>query len=416
MRARAVVMTELPVNLLRRGERWRAAYAADPDATRGRLFAEPEDGLRSVFQRDRDRIIHSNAFRRLKHKTQVFIHHEGDHFRTRLTHSLEVAQIARSIARPLGLDEDLAEALSLAHDLGHPPFGHAGERALHEALAGFEGFDHNAQSLRVVTELERRYPLFDGLNLTWETLEGLVKHNGPLTNAAGIPLGGGEGRQLPYAIRIFRQRVDLDLHRFASLEAQIAAISDDIAYNSHDLEDGLRAGLLRIEALEAQPLTGSILARIRVEHPGLEPARIQHELVRRIITVLIADVISETMRAVRDAGLASPEDVRNAGRTLVGFSSNTALAEMALKHFLFENLYRHAEVMRRVDLAQGVVADLFSAFLADPGLMPDHWGQGAEPRNALTTARRVADYIAGMTDRYAVSEHRRLFDATPDLG
>jgi dGTPase len=409
-------MTGLPVELLRRGERWRAACATDPEATRGRLFAEPEDGLRSAFQRDRDRVIHSNAFRRLRHKTQVFIHHEGDHFRTRLTHSLEVAQVARSIARPLGLDEDLAEALALAHDLGHPPFGHAGERALHEALAGFEGFDHNAQSLRVVTQLERRYPRFDGLNLTWETLEGLVKHNGPLTDAAGMPLAGGEGGQLPYAIRAFTQRLDLDLHRFPGLEAQIAAISDDIAYDSHDLEDGLRAGLLQIDTLEGQPLTGPILDWIRAEHPGLEPARIQHELVRRIITVLIADVIGETLRAIRDTGIASPEDVRGAGRALVRFSPDTASREAALKQFLFDNLYRHAEVMGRVELAQGVVADLFGAFLADPGLMPDHWGQEIEPPDRLRTARRVADYIAGMTDRYALSEHRRLFDATPDLG
>jgi dGTPase len=373
-------MTELPVDLLRRGERWRAAYAADPAASRGRLFSEPADRLRSVFQRDRDRVIHSNAFRRLKHKTQVFIHHEGDHFRTRLTHTLEVAQIARSIACPLGLDEDLAEALALAHDLGHPPFGHAGERALDRALAGFEGFDHNAQSLRVVTKLERRYPQFDGLNLSWETLEGLAKHNGPLIDAAGQSLEGGEGASLPYAIRVFQESLDLDLHRFPSLEAQAAAISDDIAYDSHDLEDGLRAGLLQISALEGRPLTGPILSRIRAEHPGLEPARLQHELVRRIITVLIADVLAETLRAIHQADSQSPEAVQDAGQGLVRFSPEMARSETALKLFLFDNLYRHRAVMERVELAQSVVADLFHAFTADPTLMPTigaasaHWG------------------------------------------
>jgi dGTPase len=276
-------VADLPLHLLRRGVRWRAPYASDPAASRGRLHPEPENALRSPFQRDRDRIIHSNAFRRLKHKTQVFIHHEGDHFRTRLTHTLEVAQIARSLARPLGLDEDLCEALALAHDLGHPPFGHAGERALDEALSEFEGFDHNAQSLRVVTALERRYPLFDGLNLTWETLEGLVKHNGPLLDPAGRPAGPYAGGDLPYAIRACQAEYDLDLGSFASLEAQVAAVSDDVAYDCHDLEDGLRAGLLDIEALEDQPIAGPILVAIRAEHPGLERARTVHELIRRVI-------------------------------------------------------------------------------------------------------------------------------------
>ncbi len=409
-------MAQLPLELFRQGERWRAPYAVDPSASRGRLHPEQEDGLRSPFQRDRDRIIHSHAFRRLKHKTQVFVHHEGDHFRTRLSHSLEVAQIARSIARPLGLDEDLAEALALAHDLGHPPFGHAGERALDQALAAYEGFDHNAQSLRVVTALERRYPRFDGLNLSWEMLEGLVKHNGPLLDRAGNRIGAQRGTDLPFAVRAVQAGFDLELHTFASLEAQVAAISDDIAYDCHDLEDGLRAGLIDLAALEAEPLTGKIVAAIRTEFPDLEPARIMHELVRRMISLMIHDVLAETSRRITAAGVHSADEARRAGAGLVGFSPELARSETSLKTFLFENLYRHEAVMRPVSLAEGVIADLFKAFSAEPGLMPDEWGHGLDPGDAFGTTRRVADYIAGMTDRYAISEHRRLFDATPDLG
>ncbi len=409
-------MAKLPLELLRNGERWRAPYAVDPSASRGRLHPEQEDGLRSPFQRDRDRIIHSHAFRRLKHKTQVFVHHEGDHFRTRLSHSLEVAQIARSIARPLGLDEDLAEALALAHDLGHPPFGHAGERALDHALAVHDGFDHNAQSLRVVTALERRYPDFDGLNLSWEALEGLVKHNGPLLDSGSNRIGPQRQADLPFAIRAVQAGFDLELHTFASLEAQVASISDDVAYDCHDLEDGLRAGLIDLAALEAEPLTGNILAAIRTEFPDLEPARTMHELVRRMISLMIHDVLAETSRRIAAAGVQSADEARRAGAGLVGFSPALARSEASLKTFLFENLYRHEAVMRPVSLAEGVIADLFKAFSAEPGLMPDEWGRGLDNGDPSGTARRVADYIAGMTDRYAISEHRRLFDATPDLG
>jgi dGTPase len=409
-------MAELPLDLLRHGMRWRAAYACDPAVSRGRLHFEPDDPLRSPFQRDRDRIIHSNAFRRLKHKTQVFIHHEGDHFRTRLTHTLEVAQIARSIARPLGLDEDLAEALALAHDLGHPPFGHAGERALDEALSTFGGFDHNAQSLRVVTKLERRYPTFDGLNLTWETLEGLVKHNGPLTDAAGRTLGTHAGGELPYAIRAFQESQDLELHLYAGLEAQAAAISDDIAYDCHDLEDGLRAGLLRLEELKEQPLTGPVLQAIRSEFPNLESARVMHELIRRTIRVMIKDVLVESTAAIDRSGVQNADAVRRAGEQLIGFSPELGEMEVSLKRFLYGSVYRHKAVMRPVRRAEALIADLFGAFFADPSLMPEEWGSNLDPNDAFDTARRVADYIAGMTDRYAVSEHQRLFDATPDLG
>ncbi len=409
-------MVELPREFLRHGERWRAPYATAPSASRGRIHAEPDDPMRSPFQRDRDRIIHSNAFRRLKHKTQVFVQHEDDHFRTRLIHTLEVAQIARSIARPLGLDEDLAEALALAHDLGHPPFGHAGERALDEALSAYDGFDHNAQSLRVVTQLERRYALFDGLNLTFETHEGLVKHNGPIVDAAGRPSGAYAGARLPYAIRVFQERQDLELNLFAGMEAQVAAIADDIAYDCHDVEDGLRAGLITLAELEDQPLTGPILAEIHAAHPGLDHARVVHELVRRTITAMILDVLAETARRIAATGVASADDVRRAERPLVGFSPDCARAEAALKRFLTEKVYRHEAVMRPVRLGEALVADLFEAFLKDPTLMPEEWGEGLEMSDAFRVARRVADYIAGMTDRYAVSEHQRLFDDTPDLG
>jgi dGTPase len=409
-------MAELPHELLRHGQRWRAPYAADPAATRGRIYPEAEDPLRSPFQRDRDRIIHSNAFRRLKHKTQVFVHHEGDHFRTRLTHTLEVAQIARSIARPLGLDEDLSEALALAHDLGHPPFGHAGERALDQALSAYEGFDHNAQSLRVVTALEKRYPAFDGLNLSFETLEGLAKHNGPLVDAAGRTIGAHEGGPLPFAIRAFAAELDLELSSFAGLEAQVAAISDDIAYDCHDLEDGLRAGLLSLPELEELPLVGSILEIIRGEFPGLEETRQIHELVRRTITAMISGVLGETSRRLNAVRVTSVDDVRSAGRPLIGFSERLAASEMKLKSFLTANLYRSEAVLRPVRLAEAVVVDLFEAFMESPAQMPDEWGRGLDPHDAFATARRAADYIAGMTDRYAIAEHQRLFDRTPDLG
>jgi dGTPase len=409
-------MAGLPHELLSRGERWYAPYATKAAESRGRIHAEPDDPLRSPFQRDRDRIVHSNAFRRLRYKTQVFIRHEGDHFRTRLTHTIEVAQIARSIARPLGLDEDLAEALALAHDLGHPPFGHAGERALDEAVSAYEGFDHNAQSLRVVTELERRYALFDGLNLTWETHEGLVKHNGPLTDAAGRAIGPHAGGKLPFAIRVFQDHQDLELNLHAGLEAQSAAIADDIAYDCHDLEDGLRAGLITLADLDVQPLTQPILAAIYAEYSGLDQARVVHELIRRIITLMIKDTLDEAHRRIAARNIRTVDDVRRAGGTLIGFSLALARDELALKRFLTERVYRNELVMRPVTLAEALIADLFEAFFDDPSKMPDEWGEDLDPGDEFRRARRVADYIAGMTDRYAVSEHQRLFDDTPDLG
>jgi dGTPase len=408
-------MAELPDHLLRRGERWRAPYACDPARSLGRVHPEAEDPLRSPFQRDRDRIIHSNAFRRLKHKTQVFILHEGDHFRTRLTHTLEVAQIARSIARALGLDEDLTESLALAHDLGHPPFGHAGERALAAALANHGGFDHNAQSLRIVTVLEKRYPNFDGLNLAWETLEGLAKHNGPLLDRDDRPLHPDTDGQLPFGIRDYPHAAALALHAFPSLEAQAAAISDDIAYDCHDLDDGLRAGLLKLGDLGEEGLAGETLAKIRSRHPQLDDARTGHELVRRLISAMISDVVAETARRLASRGIDSAEAARAAGRPLVGFSAEMADPEAGLKRYLYDHLYRHEAVMRSVREAEEVVGDLFASLAADPSRLPAEWAATLNHADPGGVARRVGDYIAGMTDRFAMAEHRRLFDATADL-
>jgi len=398
------------------GAQSRAVYAVDPSNTRGRLFPEPESPTRTPFQRDRDRIIHSSAFRRLKHKTQVFVYHEGDHFRTRLTHTIEVSQIARSLARALRLDEDLAESLALSHDLGHTPFGHEGEDVMHECMAPYGGFDHNAQSLRVVTHLEQRYAEFDGLNLAWETLEGLVKHNGPLTGPDGKPLGKFKESELPFAIRDYAKRQDLLLDTWPSAEAQGAAIADDIAYDAHDLDDGLRAGLFAIEDMREVPYLADILKEVDGKYPGLEESRRIHEIVRRSITRMVEDVIRHAMRNLQEVSPNSAEDIRTAGRCLVGFSPAMAAAEKEVKRFLFARVYRHEDVLAVRRLVARVVKDLFRRFLAEPDLMPKPWNGGLEVLNANEIARRVCDYIAGMTDRYAIEEHRRLFDDTPDLG
>ncbi|CDX58690.1 Deoxyguanosinetriphosphate triphosphohydrolase-like protein 1 [Mesorhizobium plurifarium] len=394
------------------GDRPRAAYASDPARSRGRLFDEPESPTRTPFQRDRDRIIHSTAFRRLKHKTQVFVAHEGDHYRTRLTHSIEVAQIARALARALRGDEDLAEAVALVHDFGHTPFGHTGEDALNEKMAAWGGFDHNAQSLRVVTRLERRYAEFDGLNLTWETLEGLVKHNGPLTDASGKGLKG----PVPQAIRDYSELHDLELDRFAGIEAQCAAIADDIAYNTHDIDDGLRAGLLTLDMLGEVGLPGSILKSVRARYPQLDDVRTGHELMRRQITLMVEDVIASTAGNIERLKPDSADAVRTAGETLVTFSTGMAAAEKELKAFLYKHLYRHPEVMRVRADAERIVRELFDVYFADPRAMPDGWREGLDRAEDRIKARSVADFLAGMTDTYALKEHRRLFDHTPDLG
>jgi dGTPase len=394
----------------------RSVYACDPDRSRGRQFAEPPSRTRSAFRRDCDRVIHSTAFRRLKHKTQVFVFHEGDHYRTRLTHTLEVAQIARALARQLGLDEDLTETLALAHDLGHPPFGHAGERALDACLRAHGGFDHNAQTLRVVTSLEHRYPEFDGLNLTWESLEGIVKHNGPLTARDGGPVGRYREHGIPVGISEFVGTYDLELWSFASLEAQVAAIADDIAYDAHDIDDGLRAGLFQIDDLKAIPLTAAIIAEIDAQYPGLDEGRRGAELVRELISELIGAVILEVHRRLERVRPTSADDVRKQSEALIAFPAEMAEAEAAIKAFLKLRMYRHERVMRVMRDAEHLVFDLFARYQNDPAAMPAEW---LPPVNMAETeperARRIGNFIAGMTDRFALTEHQRLFDSTPDL-
>jgi len=383
-----------------------APYACRAEETRGRVYPEPESQTRTPFQRDRDRIIHSAAFRRLQYKTQVFVYHEGENYRTRLTHSLEVSQIARSVARVLGLDEDMAESLALAHDLGHTPFGHAGEDALQEVLARFGGFDHNAQSLRIVTTLERRYVECDGLTLTGETLEGLVKHNGPLTG----PLAVRQDWLLPGAITEYVARQDLELHTFASAEAQVAALADDIAYNNHDIEDGLRAGLFTLDDLRDVPLVGPVLFEVVRGYPDVDRSLHIHETVRRMIGLMIGDMIAETRRRIAEFAPKSADDVRHLGQPLVAFSEGMKANDKALKNFLFPNMYRHFLVNRMTSKARRVVKDLFNLLHAEPGCLPPDWRRQADGVGTAKTARVVADYIAGMTDRFALDEHRRLFD------
>src|ERR1700709_2065536 len=394
----------------------RALYACDPDGSRGRLFVEPPSKTRSPFRRDCDRVIHSTAFRRLKHKTQVFVSHEGDHYRTRLTHSLEVAQIARALARHVGVDEDLTETLALAHDLGHPPFGHAGERALDSCLRLHGGFDHNAQALRVVTSLEHRYPEFDGLNLTWESLEGIVKHNGPLTTRDGAALGRYRERGIPGAISDYLGSQDLELWSFASLEAQVAAIADDIAYDAHDIDDGLRAGLFRVDDLKVMPLTAEIIADIAKHYPDLDDIRRGAELVRELISYLIGAVVLEARRRLELAQPKSVDDVRNHGEVLIAFSAGAAQAEAEIKSFLKLRMYRHPRVMRVMGEAEQILFDLFARYQQSPGEMPAEGLPSGDPGETDTNrARRIGNFIAGMTDRFAITEHQRLFDSTPDL-
>lgn len=393
---------------LKPGERRPAAYAASAVPSRGRAHAEPECTTRSPFQRDRDRILHSTAFRRLTYKTQVFIFHEGDHYRTRLTHTLEVAQIARTIARQLRLDEDLAEALALAHDLGHSPFGHAGERALDTAMRPFGGFDHNAQSIRVVTALERKYLEFNGLNLTWEMLEGLAKHNGPVEDRT---------HAVAKAVRNIESWQSLDLDKWASAEAQVASLADDIAYLSHDVDDGLRAGLLTFEILDGVPVAGAITAAVLAQAGPKAGNRAIYEITRRMITAMVADVVSESRRRLAVLEPASPNDIRDVGVATIAFSSQMDGDLAALKRFLFAKVYHHHRVMSVMQGAEKIVSDLFARYAnpADNSALPAAWVElmrGLDPRKQ---ARLAADYLAGQTDRYAIAEHRRLFADTPEL-
>ena len=380
-----------------------APYASKPEKTRGRLHPEPEHSMRSAFQRDRDRIIHSTAFRRLTHKTQVFVYHEGDHYRTRLTHSLEVAQIARTISRALGLEEDLAEALALAHDLGHTPFGHAGEEALDAEMTRFGGFSHNDQTLRILTRLERRYAEFDGLNLTWESLEGTVKHNGPLR-------GAGIDRPVSPTIAEYDRCHPLALDLFPSAEAQVAALADDIAYNNHDIDDGLRAGLFPVSDLAEVPLVGPVFGLVAAQYPGIEEPRLIHEAIRRLIDLMVGDLIVETRSRIAASRVDSAEAVRGLGSPVVAFSAEMRRNDRAFKDFLLERMYRHYRVNRMSSKARRVVHDLFALYLAEPQCLPSEWRELAAGPDGQQTARVAADYLAGMTDRFALDEHHRLFD------
>lgn len=381
----------------------RAVFATMWENSRGRFHEEPHSPTRTPFQRDRDRIIHASAFRRLKQKTQVFVAHEGDHYRTRLTHSLEVAQIARSVARTLGLDEDLAEAMALAHDMGHPPFGHAGEDQLDSCMRDYEGFDHNAQTMRVVTKLESRYPNFDGLNLTWEMLEGLVKHNGPLITADNTL------DDLPAAFRDFPHLTDLELDQFAGPEAQVAALADDIAYNNHDIDDGISAGLFTLDDLLELPLVGDIFRGVQADYPQLDARRTVYEGVRRLIGYWINDLVAETKRRVEAHKPQSAADVRAMPVELVAFSDKLERDQRALRAFLFERMYKHYKVNRMRSQGKRILHDLFELFMAEPETLPDVWRFDAQQAPAVRRARIVCDYLAGMTDNYAIDLHRQLF-------
>lgn len=385
-----------------------APYACKPSLSRGRLFPEPETAMRSCYQRDRDRVIHSSSFRRLKHKTQVFVYHEGDHFRTRLTHSLEVSQIARSICRSMHLNEDLGEVMALAHDLGHPPFGHIGETVLNECMRDYQGFDHNAQSLRILTRLESRYASFKGLNLTWETLEGLAKHNGPLVDGPidhKNPVG-----HLPFGIRDYLPENDLMLHTYASAEAQIASLADDIAYSSHDLDDGLRAGLFELDELKQIPVVAQLIDEVQLTYPGAAKDVLIHELVRRLINRMVADLMVESGRRLKELDPKEPDDIRNAGAPIIAFGRNISNAVAELKEFLAERMYRHYLVNRMGSKAKRVVTDLFELYISEPECLPTDWNEKAPEPNSAETARVVSDFIAGMTDRFAFREHAKLFD------
>ncbi len=390
-----------------------ASFASHASQSLGRAIPEPHETFRTPFARDRDRIIHSSAFRRLKQKTQVFVAHEGDHFRTRLTHSLEVAQVARAMARALRLDEDLAEALSLAHDLGHTPFGHAGERELDRLMKPYGGFDHNAQTLRVVTKLERKYAAFDGLNLTWETLEGLVKHNGPLTDIEGRAISHYAETGLPAAIIEYTEAHDLRLSTFASAEAQIAALSDDIAYNAHDIDDGLRAKLFDVIDLGDVPLVGQALGQVLKAHPKLETQRVIHETVRRLISAMVNDVLEQTGRNIKTVNPHSPEDVRLLGKALICFSDQMRENNRVMQTFLSSHMYRHPHVLEIMDKAQRIIKNLFEAYMNDSKLLPQEWRDEHPINDTRHYARQVCDFLAGMTDNFALEQHRRLFDLDP---
>ncbi|APX11654.1 deoxyguanosinetriphosphate triphosphohydrolase [Tateyamaria omphalii] len=373
-----------------------AAYASDPARARGRRWPEEEMSFRSPFQRDRDRIIHASAFRRLKHKTQVFVEHEGDYYRTRLTHSIEVAQVARTIAGALGLNDCLTEAVALAHDLGHPPFGHTGEDALQALMAPYGGFDHNAQAIKIVTRLECHYADFDGLNLTWEALEGIAKHNGPVAG------------DLPYALADYDAEHDLELGTHASAEAQVAALSDDIAYNNHDLHDGLRAALFDEADICDLPMIGPAFAEVDRLYPDLDPKRRRHEGLRRVFAAMVTDVVETSRALLAESGAGSVEDIRHLGRPVIRFSDALWADLQQIRAFLFANMYRAPSVMVERERVTRIVNDLFPLFMAQPDLLPAEWRRNVDAQDEVALARSVSDYISGMTDRFALQEHARL--------
>ncbi|WP_069299452.1 deoxyguanosinetriphosphate triphosphohydrolase [Neptunicoccus sediminis] len=368
-----------------------ANYASNPANSRGRLVDEGHSAHRSAFQRDRDRIIHSTAFRRLKHKTQVFVEHEGDHNRTRLTHSIEVGQVARTISGALGLNVELTEAVALAHDLGHTPFGHAGEDALDECMAPYGGFDHNAQAIKIVTDLERHYAEFDGLNLTWECLEGIAKHNGPV-------LG-----EIPFALAEYNAKHDLELHTHASAEAQVAALSDDIAYNNHDLDDGLRAGLFQIDDILHLPLVKPCFAEVDRKYPNLDPDRRRHESLRRVFGLMVEDLLTESRIWLEKSGAQTAQDIRNLDHPVIAFSDELLSGLNAIREFLYANMYRHADVLVVREEMTAVLRDLFHRFMDHPELLPEGWTPYSDD---FARARLVADYVSGMTDRFALKLHK----------
>ena len=373
-----------------------SSYSAVPKNSLGRLFEEEESAHRSCYQRDRDRIIHSAAFRRLKHKTQVFVAHEGDYFRTRLTHSIEVGQIARTISSALGLDIDLTEAISLAHDLGHTPFGHTGEESLNLCMKQFGGFDHNSQAIKVVTQLEQNYANFDGLNLTWETLEGIAKHNGPIKNP------------INYYLAEYNLRHNLEFSKYASCEAQVAAIADDIAYNNHDLSDGIRANLFTIEDLCHLPIVGQCFLDVDKRHPKIELSRRIHEALRQVFGMMVEDVLSQSKKNLNSFSIEDVDAVKLHSGPLISFSDDFKIELSKIKEFLFERMYRHWKVNRLRFRASKIVKEMFEMFFEQPDMLPDDWGIATKGCSEVMKARIISDYIAGMTDQYALLEYRKL--------
>ena len=374
------------------------SYSVNENSSRGRFFKEKESPNRSVFQRDRDRIIHSTAFRKLKHKTQVFVAHEGDYFRTRLTHSIEVGQISRSISQALELNIDLTEAIALAHDLGHTPFGHAGEDALNNCMASFGGFDHNSQAIKIVTKIENNYPEFDGLNLTWETLEGIVKHNGPLPKTNS------------YYLKEYNKRHDLEFATFASCESQVAAIADDIAYSNHDLSDGLRAGLFSVHDLSKLPIVGTCFRNVHASYPKVDERRLRHEVFRRVLSIMVEDVLSESAKNLRKCSGMKVENIRKQSKSMINFSESLSTDLKEIKSFLHERMYRHWKVNRMRLKTSQIIKDLFEIFTNNPDVLPTDWYDQVKSLNEVDKARLISDYIAGMTDRYAILEFRKLTD------